>query len=117
MARRRGMSNQERLGGFLLNVTSTGTALAAPCFVYAVQSTLTATTATGSFSFGDSSASADLVKESTKWNMKFGTAGVSGQSEDHLIRQFMPPIYISQNLIWANATGINSVSFEYIPAS
>jgi len=117
MARRRGLSNQERLATLIATVTATGAVVSAPCFVYAIHSTLNATTATGFLSIGDTTAAADLVLESTRWDMKFGTSGVSGQTLDYVPRQFMPPLYISKQLFFANSTGINSVSVQYIPAS
>lgn len=117
MARRRGPSNQERLGSFLMNVTATGQVIAGGAFIYALQATLNASTATGLLSLADTTAAGDVVLEGARWDWKFGTAGVSGQTEDHLLRQFMPPLFVNRNLYFANSTGINSISVQYIPAS
>ena len=117
MARRRGPSNQERLGSYLFTVTATGAVSAGPMFIYALQCTLNATTATGLFSIADTTATTDVAKETARWDWKLGTSGVSGQTEDHLIRQFMPPLFINRGLYYANSAGINAISIQYIPAS
>lgn len=117
MARRRGPSNMERLAFDMANVTATGAVVAAPCFVYACDFTLTDGTTTGKFSIGDTTAAADLVKESTRLDFKIGTAGSSGNSDCHDLLQFNPPVYIANQLFFANATGVNSVSVAYLAAS
>lgn len=118
MARRRGLSNQERLASFLVNVTATGAVLSTPAFVYSLQCTLNATTATGLLCIADTTAAGDVALEGAgRWDWKLGCAGVSGQTSDALIRQFMPPLYVGRSLYFANSTGINSVSIQYIPVS
>lgn len=117
MARRRGPSNMERLGSYLANVTATGQVIPGGAFIYALQCTLNATTATGLVCIADTTAAGDVVLEASRWDWKLGTAGVSGQTSDALVRQFMPPLFINRNLYFANSTGINSVSVQYIPAS
>lgn len=117
MARIRGLSNAERLASYLANVTATGAVVAAPCVVYRVAFTLSDSTTSGKLSIGDTSAAADLVKESTRFDLKVGTAGASGNVVNQHNLDFNPPLAIGTQLFWAVSTGIASVSVSYIPAS
>lgn len=116
MARRRGPSDKERFGAYWFNMTATGN-VTGPCFLYGVQVTLTASTATGIAVLADTTSTADVGAESTRWDLKFGSQGVSGQTLDYVPRQFMPPLYISRGLYFGASTGVNSMSVQYFPAS
>lgn len=116
MARRRGLGNMERVALDIAAVTATGAVVAAPCFVYSLDASLTDTNATGLFSIGDSTAAGDLVKESTKLNFRLGAGGASAVG--HMVtRNFNPPLYIANQLFFANATGVGHVGVSYIAAS
>lgn len=117
MARRRGLANADRLALDLATVTATGAVVASPCFVYAIHSTLSNSTVSGSFSIGDTTAAADLVLEKTRIDMKFGSSAASANSEWHSPRYYNPPLYIANQLFFANSTGMASVSVEYLAAS
>lgn len=116
MASRRGMANSERLALNLANVTATGAVVAAPCYVYTLDASLSDTNATGVLSVGDSSAAGDLVKESTRLDFRLGNGGASAAG-GILVRNFIPPLYIATQLFFANSTGVNKVSVSYLAAS
>ena len=117
MARRRGLGDAERLALDIATVTATGAVVATPCFVYAIHSTLTNSTTSGSLSIGNTTAAGDLVLESTRFDMKFGSSAASANSEWHYPRMFNPPLYVPNQLFFANSTGIASVSVTYLAAS
>lgn len=117
MARRRGLGDADRLALDLANATATGAIVAAACFVYTMEFTLSDGTTSGKLSFGDTTAAADLVKETTRWDVKIGTAGASGNGDNHDQLYFMPPLYIANQLFFANSTGITAASVSYIAAS
>lgn len=115
--RARGLSNAERLAVDLICVTATGAVVAAPCFVYAVEWTLTDSSVSGLFSIGDTTSTADLVKESTRLDLKVGMTVASGATDSHDNFTFNPPVAIQNQLFFSNATGIGSVSVTYLAAS
>lgn len=117
MSRRRNPNNAERLASDLANVTATGAVVAAPCFVWSALITLSDSTTSGRLSLGDTTAAADLVKESTRVDLKVGTAGASGNANPQTQVNFMPPLNVANQLMFANSTGIASVSVSYIAAS
>lgn len=117
MARRRGVSNAERLALDMFNVTATGTVVAASVFVYSVAFTLSDSTTSGKFSLGDSTASADLLKETSRIDFKVGSANASGQGSVIEQYSYNPPLFIANNLCWTVSTGIASVSISYLAAS
>lgn len=117
MARRRGLGNADRLALDIANVTATGAVVAAPCFVYEIIATLTNSTTSGRLSIGDTTAAGDLVLEKTRVDLKIGSAAASGNSMWMNPRYFNPPLYVANQLFFANSTGIASVSVQYIAAS
>jgi len=117
MARVRGLNDSERLALDLATVTATGAIIAAPVFLYAVEWTLTDSSVSGLFSIGDTTANTDLVKESTRFDLKENMTVASGASDLHDNFAFNPPVYIANQLFFANATGIRSVSVSYLAAS
>lgn len=117
MARRRGLGDADRLAVDLATVTATGAIVAAPCFVYSIDFSLSDATVSANMSIGDTTAAADLVKESTRLDLKIGTAGASGNVDCHDNLIFNPPIYIANQLFFANSTGVASVSVAYLAAS
>lgn len=115
--RARGPSDAERLALDFVTVTATGTVIASPCFVYSMDYTLSDTSVSGLFSFGDTSASADLVKESSRMDIKTNCTVASGTEDVHDNWTFNPPLIIQTTLCFNIATGIRSVSFSYLSAS
>jgi hypothetical protein len=116
MGIRRGLTASERVSADFVNVTSTGTVLPFPCYVYRIALTLSDSTTSGKLSIGDSTASADLVKESTRLDLKVGTAGASGNANPQTVLELHPPLNIANQLFFNNSTGIASVSVTYISA-
>ena len=114
MASRRGLSNQERLAVDIKNVTATGAIVAAPCYLYWVTCSIDDSTTSGLFSIGNTSAAADLIKESTRIDLKFGTAGASGNCNEQRQLIFSPPVYIETQLFYTLSTGIDAVSVGYL---
>lgn len=117
MARTRGPSDAERLALDFITVTATGAVVATPCFLYSMDWTVSDTSVSGLFSIGDTTAAADLVKESARMDMKFGDTVASGCTDVHDNFSFNPPVYIQNQLFWAVSTGIRSISFSYLAAS
>lgn len=115
--RARGPSDAERLALDFITVTATGTVISAPCFIYSMDYTLSDTSVSGLFSFGDTTASADLAKESTRMDIKSNCTVASGTEDLHDNWTFMPPLIIQNTLCFNVATGIRSVSFSYLAAS
>lgn len=116
MARRRGLGNAERVALDLKNVTATGAVVAAPCFVYSLDVMLSDQTVSGKLSIGDTTAASDLVLESTRLDFKLSEGAASALC-DRVQRNFFPPLFIANQLFFANSTGINSVSVSYLAAS
>lgn len=119
MASRRGLNNSERFALDLKNVTATGAVVDVPCYIYAIYCSIDDSTTSGKLSVGNTTAVADLVKESTRIDFKVGTAGASGNfiGDGVLRKHSSPPLYCQDGFYWAVSTGIDSVSVEYFPAS
>lgn len=110
MPRRRGPGNLDRFVVYMTNSTATGALVAAPCFLYSLDFKLSDGTTSGLLSFADTTAAGDVVLETARWDVKIGTAGASGNSDNHDPIAFNPPLNFQRNLYWANSTGIAAVN-------
>lgn len=119
--RARGPSNEERLALDFITVTATGAAINAPCFIYAVDWTVTDSSVSALFSLTDSTSTADMFKDTARWDMKLGMTVASGATDVHDNFSWNanggPPIAIQNGLYWCLSTGVRSVSVSYLAAS
>lgn len=112
MARRRGLSDQERLGLDIAGTTATGQLFGGPCFVYSIDASQSDTTTSGTFIIGDTTGTADLATDGHY--MKFTMAASVSGGEGNLQRNFNPPLFISKALFIQSSTGVQAVSVSYI---
>lgn len=121
MGRRRGLGNAERYALDMANVSATGIVAGTAnvgIFVYSLDASMRSSSATATFSIADTTAAADVVKESKRLNFTLGAGGAAG-FPDRLSRNFMPPLYCERALYFANEAGgpIDNVSITYQAAS
>lgn len=117
MARRRGPGDAERLALDFNSVSATGAVNSFATFLYYLDFVVTDGTTTGMFSIADTTASTDIPAETARYAFKVGTAASSGNSDNHDMFYFNPPLYFSRQLFWGVSTGITSVSVGYLAAS
>lgn len=117
MASRRGMSNGDRFAVDMACVTATGAVVNVPCYVYSIIARIEDSTTSGLGLVGNTTAVADLVKESTKISFKIGNAAATANSTPIDQMRFIPPLYCQNGLYFAASTGITAISVAYFPAS